>query len=539
MQPLELEGFVARPSWDWLVELAHRLDVVIDVIDDHGTPLCPVGSTLEAALVRTMLTSGEPALNAAIATAARSRTPVAVVVKNLQAVCFRLAPCGVLVLARKLEPDDSTAECREDLELIGPWLTPAIEASLRQPSAISVEGYRMVSIRRILREATTRGSLRQVLGAFIEALSVWDDVQVSAYVSGASGGFFEYTSSMSVRVSPLDALDESIVPPTGRMVRLSRAEVEGAGLTVDAGDTLLCRMLVGTDTAWVLIFSGMIGSAVQIRLRVYSDILRESLNDVLTASTTRLVAELSRRQSPLNEPVNSAAQSALHQLAAAVGGHQSALVVTTTTGRQALAVGNADLLSPADRGRLSRLVVRSSDDGGIMSFVAEREHPPFTSFERELGQAGVAAMQPWIEAALPRANETERRCKAKPVDVVFDQLANDALSAGHPASMIVMSIDAAIPCPGLLSTWVSRIRGRLRGADRAGLLNDRELAVLLYGASFDQASLVCARLKHLVESGGGIQGFVHPTIGMTTWVPERRFHGSLVDAARASVASLP
>jgi hypothetical protein len=539
MQPLELEGFVSRPSWDWLVEVALRLNVVIDVIGDHDTPICPVGSTLEAAVVRTMLTSGEPALRAAIATAIRSRTPVAVVIKNLQAVCFRLAPGGLLLLARKLEPDDSTAECREDLESIGPWLTAAIDASLGQPNAISVEGYRMVSIRRILREATTRGSLRQVLGAFIEALSVWDDVRVSAYIAGASGGFFEYTSSMSAHASPLDALDESIVPPIGRMARLSRADVEGAGLAIDPGDTLLCRLLVGTDTAWVLIFSGMISNAVQVRLRVYSDILRESLNDLLTASTTRIIAELSLRQSPLNEPVNSAAQTALNQLAAAVGGHQSALVVTTTTGRQALAVGNADLLSPADRGRIYRLVVRSSDAGGIMSFVVEREHPPFTSFEREIGQAGVAAMQPWIEAALPRANDIERRCKAKPVDAVFDQLAADALSAGQPASVIVMSVDPAIACPGLLSTWVSRIRGRLRGADRAGLLNDRELAVLLYGASSDQATLVCARLKHLVESGGGIQGFVHPTIGMTTSVPGRPFHGSLVDAARASVASLP
>ena len=97
-------------------------------------------------------------------------------------MCFRLAAGGVLLLARRLSPDDSTDECLEDLESIGPWLTGAIDASLAQPNAISAEGYRIVSFRRILREAASRGSLRQVVGAFIEALSVWDDVRVRAYV---------------------------------------------------------------------------------------------------------------------------------------------------------------------------------------------------------------------------------------------------------------------------------------------------------------------------------------------------------------------
>jgi hypothetical protein len=201
MQPIDLESSAPRQSLDWLVELGVRLNVIIEVIDVYDAPVCPVGSTRDAALVRTMLTSGESSLRAAISAAIRSRTPVPVAIEDLQFVCFRLAGGGVLLLARKLAAEDSTEECLEDLESIGPWLTSAVDATLAQPNAISAEGYRIVSFRRILREATSRGSLRQVMGAFIEALSVWDDVRIRAYVAGAAGGFYEYATSITAHSS--------------------------------------------------------------------------------------------------------------------------------------------------------------------------------------------------------------------------------------------------------------------------------------------------------------------------------------------------
>ena len=208
---------------------------------------------------------------------------------------------GVLFVARSLTGGDSVDECRQDLESIGNWLTGAIEASLAQSSAISVESYRIVSFRRILREATSRGSIRKVVGAFVEALSVWDDVRVHCYIAGAGGGFFQYASALATLSASPDQLDEAVVPQHGRMVRLSRADVDRLGLVSEPGDTLMLRILVG-DIAWLLVFSGMIDDREQVRLRVYSDILRESLHDVVTMTTSRLVAEVSRPQRPTNEP---------------------------------------------------------------------------------------------------------------------------------------------------------------------------------------------------------------------------------------------
>ena len=237
MQLLDLGSAVPRPSLDWLVELGVRLDLVIEVIDVYDAPICPVGSTRDAAAVRSMLTAGETSLRSAISAAVRSRTPVPAVVEGLQVVCFRLAAGGVLLRARRLSLDDSTADCLEDLESIGPWLTDAIDASLAQPNAISAEGYRIVSFRRILREAASRGSLRQVVGGFIEALSVWDDVRVRTYVGGASGGYFEYATSMSAHGSASsEALDETIVP------RPALRSISRSATSVFIASRMVCRL---------------------------------------------------------------------------------------------------------------------------------------------------------------------------------------------------------------------------------------------------------------------------------------------------------
>jgi len=318
MQLLDLDSSSPRQSLDWLVELALRLNIVVEVIDVYDAPVCPVGSTRDAVAVRTLITGSEPSLRSAIAAAVRSRTPVSAVVDGLQFVCFRLAGGGVVLLARRVDAD-SADECREDLESIGPWLTGAIDASLAQPNAVSAEGFRIVSFRRILREATSRGSLRQVVGAFIEALSVWDDVRVRVFVGGASGGFLEYASSMAAHSSTsMDPLDDTVLPRQGQLTRLTRAEIDRAGLVIDPGDTVIGRLVIGSGTMWVLVFSGMINDAVQVRLRVYADILRESLNEVLTMSSSRIVAELTRRHAPVNEPIGTTAQATLDRLATTV-----------------------------------------------------------------------------------------------------------------------------------------------------------------------------------------------------------------------------
>jgi hypothetical protein len=341
----------------------------------------------------------------------------------------------------------------------------------------------------------------------------------------------------SLPSSSPDQLEETALPRRGRLRRLSRAESDRIGLS-DSGDTVILRIAIGTETEWLLAFSGMIDDRVEARLRVYSDILRESLNDVLTTINSRLIAEVGRRQLSSSEALETATQTALGQLTAAVAGRQGALAVTTA-GRQVLAVGQKELLATPDQSRLNRLIVRLSDTGGVMTVVVERDQGSFTAFEREIVQAGMAAMHPWVQSALRRTNEAERRHGFQPIDTMFDQLATEAVAGGQHVSVIVLSVSSDAAGQRHLSAWVGKIRGQLRGCDRAGILSEREIAVLLCGASADQAAIVSSRLKRIFEVDDVPQDFRYPTFGMTTRIPDSPFEGSLVGAARASAAAAP
>lgn len=531
MQPFNLEGSVNRQQWGWLLDLPDRLNIVIEVVDDRYVPVFSAGSAPVPVAIRQMLTTGEPSLRSAISNVMHSTARRSVAFDAFEAVCFGLQPTGVLVLARELAEGDSAAECHRDLELIGSWLTGAIEANFaKPPGAMSAEPYRIASLGRILSEARSRGSARNVVGAFVEALGVWDHVDVRGYIAGARGGFFHYVSPMGASPSSLPAeLGDAIVPRDARMVRLSRATADLLGLPSESDDVLLRRIPTGTDVGWLLVFSGAIDGPEQVRLTVYSDMLRESLNDVIATTTNRLVAAVTRHFSS-KEPMEAAARAILGELTAAVSGEEGALVVTTK-GRTALSVGNTDLLPefephapPPDR-----LVVKSLDGGSLMVVIA-REHPEFTALERELVQAGVAVVHSWAREALQRSGEGERRRRFRPVDALFEQLAAEAVQAGQQASMIVISTGATVLPPELL-TWLSKIRGQLRSWDFAAILSDNEIAVLLGDASADQAGVVSDRLKQLMEP-------VRPAIGVMTSSPESPFERSLVEAARAGARAV-
>ena len=78
-----------------------------------------------------------------------------------------------------------------------------------------------------------------------------------------------------------------------------------------------------------------------------------------SGSVTSYAYDALNRQTMTTEAVGTSAHAALDRLSTAVGARQSALLVTTTTGRQALALGNGELLSSIDRVSANRLMVRS------------------------------------------------------------------------------------------------------------------------------------------------------------------------------------
>ena len=195
-------------------------------------------------------------------------------------------------------------------------------------------------------------------------------------------------------------------------------------------------------------------------------------------------------------------------------------------------MGLTELLSRSDEPSGNRLVVKSSDGDSVMAVVFEREPSAFTALDRETTLAGMAVVHRWMQTGLQRSSDSERRRRFRPIDSVFDQLATNAIATGRHASVIVMSVDPDAGRDGLLASAVGKIRAQLRAGDFAGVLSDREIAVLLCGASSDHAALVSARLMKMLKSGDSTGAFLNSAIGMTTRSPESSFEGSLVGAAR-------
>jgi hypothetical protein len=439
----------------------------------------------------------------------------------------------LLVLARELAGEVGGAhalEDRRDLERAAAWLTGAIETSLvGQPNSINPELYRLSSLKRILGDTGSPASARKVIGAFVEALSVWDGIRVRCYAAGADGGFFHFVSPVGAAVSSVPTgFDPAFIVDTDRLVRLERDAADELGLASEPGDVLMLQLFAGAAPGWLLFFSGTVDDAAQARLMLYADLLRESLDAVREHAIQRATGAVPNEATQRNSTLEVSVDAVLRQIAAAAGGQASALTVTTVTGMRALTVGEQPAVDS------QQLVVTSADAASVMTITLARSRPfPFMAFEREIVAAASAALHPWIRASLLGAGESERRRGFRPLDSLFDHIANQAVVAGQDASVIVVAVDPAAIAPGLLQSWLGNIRIQLRGSDFAGMLSDSEIAVLLCDASADQASAVSARLRDFLESDEAAGNF-RPIFSMTTSSPQSRFEGSLVGAARAA-----
>jgi hypothetical protein len=538
MEPFDLASAVDRQQWDWLLDACRRLRVALEVVDDENAPLLPPVETHEGAVVRRLLTSPDRSIIAAAADVRQTGAPIALTVADFQILCAGLSTGGLLLLGREMDDDESTAGSRNDLEAIAAWLIGAIEASLvNPPNAITAEPYRIASMRRILNENVSTGSIRKVMGAFVEALGVWDSVRARSYAAADIGGFVHYVSPVgTLRSSVPGAIDDAAVPADRRLLRLPRADADRLGFAVEVGDVLMQRLETGAQSAWLMVFSGAIDQAEQARLAVYSDMLREAIDEVQaigrgTVATPRIAP---------NEPLEPSIEVAVAQLAGLLGAHQAALSVTTVTGIRALAVGPTMLLPNGGyQPRIDRLVVTSSDSASVMTLVLAREQPPFMAFEREIAETAAAVLHPSIQAALLPSAESERRRRFRPLDSMFDQLAARAVGAGQDASVIVIAVGPGTVAPGLLQSWIASIRVQLRAGDFAGILNDTEIAVLLCDTSAEQAAVVAARLKELVQTDNAEGTLVEAAVTTTTRSPDMPFEGSLVGAARAGLIVPP
>jgi hypothetical protein len=283
MKSFDLRTMVESHSWTWLLDLARRLNVAIDIADDQCVPLLPneSGDTRDDdAAVRDLLLSDASPLRSTISRATPS-DPQAVAIDNWLCVCCGLSRAGTLIVARKMggagAPDE---ESRLELESIGTWLAGAIEATLSDGEVDAIADSHMVaSLQRLLDEAVARGSGRGVVIAFVETLAVWLEIEVHGYVAVGPGRFFHSVTPVGAEHSTVPAvLDGDVVPAGTAMVRLSHPETERFEFTSVPGDLLIRRIATDDRESWMMVFAGTIDRHDQARVTVLSDLCRDALN---------------------------------------------------------------------------------------------------------------------------------------------------------------------------------------------------------------------------------------------------------------------
>jgi hypothetical protein len=540
MQPLDVSA-VGQQRWEWLDEVARRLDLAIEVVDARNVSLLTPAPTAASDRTRELLRTMPGPLEQALSAARGATNPISIDVDGIRGECTGIARGGVLLVAKTSTTQESAGDAHEELQHVAAWLARAVADGFGDgPQTISEEAYRVGSLERILNDAAASDSPRRVLGAFVESLRVWENVTVHVYAAGARSGFMHVVSPVGVLASSVPAqIDDAAVDSARSVTRLTPTQAETVGFSSQPGDSFWLPLVAGTSAAWLLVVSGNIEGAEQARLRFYSRILQDTLETVFERVAGRLAAAMPGHPLAPHETLDPGAKAALARLADAVGGNDSTLIVTTVTGIRALAIGNTSLVpSTDDDERSDRLVVVSTDATSVMTVAISRNHGPFTAFEHDVVKTGASVLHAWIQAGLGPAHELERRRRVQPLESVFDQLAMSSVGAGLDASVIVASIDSALATPDLMQSWLGSIRAQIRPGDFAGLLSDTEIAVLLCDTSADQASIVSTRLQHLVSSDPSGDVAIQPTVGAFTSSAELPFTGSLVGAARARAAAV-
>lgn len=532
---------VGQQRWEWLDEVARRLELAIEVVDARNVSVLASVPTAASDRTRELLRSMPGPLEEALSAARGASNPVPIDLDGIRGECTGVARGGVLLVAKTSTAQESARDAHEELQHVVAWLAQAVADGLGDGSqTISEEAYRVGSLERILNDAAASDSSRRVLGAFVESLRVWENVIVHVYAAAARSGFIHLVSPVGVLASSVPArIDDAAVNPARPRAWLTPTPAEISGFSPEAGDSFWLPLVTGTSRAWLLVVSGTIDGAERARLSFYSTILRDMLETVFDRVAGRLSAAMPRHPLAPHETLDPGARAALARLADAVGGNDATLIVTTVTGIRALAIGNTSLVpSTEDDERTDRLVVVSADATSVMTVAISRDRGPFTLFEHGVVKAGASVLHAWIQSGLGPTHELERRRRVQPLESVFDQLAMSSIVAGLDASVIVAAIDSALATPEFMQSWLGSIRAQLRPGDFAGLLSDTEVAVLLCDTSADQASAVSARLQHLAPSETTGSVVIQPAIGAFTSSAELPFNGSLVGAARARAAAV-
>jgi GGDEF domain-containing protein len=516
---------VRQRSWEWLAAFQRRLNVDrLQIVDERGSPLIPETGASSAAMATAM--ARMPEVTSAISQAIHSKSPQTLRVGQIQLTCVGLPASdghGALLLARTVT-EATASEAKSELELIGSWLRPAIEAhigSAREDS--TAHAPRVSALFRVLSGAGTSTNESALLRLYANALAIWHDIELNAYVEDVDGDFrlvVALPGSPAADASKTLAGDEVAIG--SELTRVSGHDLEVLGLRANE-EAMAARVGdVKHGTVWLLVLSGGVDSVGESGLSLYTDVLRQALQSVAAASLLSVERTIWQHLVNTSDEAPTAALAALREVENAVDATRAALSVTSSQS-PGVQVGELSLLSDSDGGP-GRLVAttRLDDRATVTLAVQNPRNNFFSSRDRQVVETLGRLFGSWAGGALLRASTaSDRRAASRSFEDLLEQAAAHAAARGTSSSVVVIQVsDTGFP---MTYKVAADLRPHLRAGEAVGVLGLGEIGLLLYDSKPEVARLVFGRLQHAVAdtNGGGplasaIIGVAHCTHGSGT-----------------------
>jgi hypothetical protein len=531
----QLGAAVRGRSWDWLLALRKRLNVELQLVDDGHSALLARSGTVDA-----LLAQEASGLRAAISAAVRTRSPQAASIDRVQTVIVPVtldrAVSGALVVARRTPPDQPADSIRGQLELVGFWLTTAIEAHLQSPPAGDGDLDRLSALSHLLGDSVGRSD-GDIVNTFIETLTVWHDLEASGYVEADD----EYVRKLSLPgADPArtpDVMLSAALPDMDDVTRLTRSDADRLGFSGGA-DVVLARVGQGAGS-WLVAITGAIESDELQRLSLYAALLEQAVAHATQATAATVLGTVSKLLlADSSNPEEQARQAARH-VQTTLGMTRAAVTVTTRTGAPLLHVGPAfsatDLAAGSSASRV--VIIRRDPQQYAMALVADWDSGHHvTQREHHVVEAVADLFESWVRQLVRQSKGAfDRRASVRGFDETLERFARDAVQGGISVTAVVISFGDAGFRPDVTRARVARLREHLRGSDLVGRLSEGDIGLLLQDTAAAQAEAFIARMRPVLEREGVPLGQL--SIGMATRRPGDPTTGALAEEARQRARS--
>ena len=528
----DLDLLTHSSSWTWLLDVRRRLNLSIELVDPKLSPLLPTTPERSTSTLRRLDLNHEE-LQAAVIRCLQTQKQEIVSIERVKVACTPVLGARGSAIGGLLVADqnaDYGARDERQLSRIGWWLAGALNANPGaagnpSSSADASELHRLASLHRLLNQASPRTSERELVRIFIDALAVWQDAESWAYLGDLDGLFTRHVSLPGSDDSraPL-TIDRGSLPAADSVSRVDAAGQLRLGFPGDT-DLLVARVEGRATSDWLIVSTGSVDSGSEARLAVYLSVLSEALGEITAVESSRLTWAMVQHLLPSSESLEQAAQQAMDELSAALGGAGS-FVVMRTDGECALAIGaSARTLAGQSVARLherdgerSRLVLPVDVAPPYSAAVSiERIGRPLARRDERLLQSAAFTLSAWLRAVSNRlAGAPERRKVSRSFEQIIEQHIAGAAARSEDVAVIVLSFGAEPRGAETTLAWIGNIRRLLRPEDLVGRLSSGDIGVLLPDTPLQGAEVVLGRIRNLVESPQGDGLLQYASFGMAS-----------------------